>query len=263
MQNKKERLSGRLLFLSLDSRDTLRPSQKRRGGKRKIDVCPKTPEFFVNFVPDKLLESMDFGFLKIAAATPGVSGIAATTSPESRIDSGSRPAGVSVAAFPVLCITGYTCGDLFGQPFPDRTSRTGSRTAARRHGLPAGRSASPVCRWPSTTGSTIRPSYSAPASFSESCRRLTCRITTNFTKRAGSPPARNPTAKRSNCADSRFRSRPTCFSKTGKSVSVSKSAKICGFRTRRPPASQWPGPPCWSICRQATKWSASTLISVR
>ena len=62
---------------------------------------------------------MDFGFLKIAAATPGVK--AGDCSHNiARIAGLIREAdrqGVSVAAFPELCITGYTCGDLFGQPF--------------------------------------------------------------------------------------------------------------------------------------------------
>ena len=61
------------LFLSFGSKDTPRPSQKRRGGKRKIDVCPKTPRIFsLILYRTNCSNRMDFGFLKIAAATPGV-----------------------------------------------------------------------------------------------------------------------------------------------------------------------------------------------
>lgn len=108
------------LFLSFGSKDTPRPSQKRRGGKRKIDVCPKTPRIFsLILYRTNCSNRMDFGFLKIAAATPGVK--AGDCSHNiARIAGLIREAdrqGVSVAAFPELCITGYTCGDLFGQPF--------------------------------------------------------------------------------------------------------------------------------------------------
>ena len=70
---------------------------------------------------------MDFGFLKIAAATPGVK--AGDCSHNiARIAGLIREAdrqGVSVAAFPELCITGYTCGDLFLQ----HTLQTGALDA--------------------------------------------------------------------------------------------------------------------------------------
>ena len=61
---------------------------------------------------------MNFGFNKIAAAVPGVK-VANCHYNVEQIELLSRKAveqGVQVVAFPELCITGYTCGDLFLQP---------------------------------------------------------------------------------------------------------------------------------------------------
>lgn len=62
---------------------------------------------------------MNYGFLKVAAAVPMVK-VADCFYNIQQMESLSREAaekGVSVIAFPELSITGYTCGDLFGQPF--------------------------------------------------------------------------------------------------------------------------------------------------
>ncbi len=62
---------------------------------------------------------MDLGFLKIAAAVPSVK-VGDCTYNADRIAGmihTSSEQGVSIVAFPELCITGYTCADLFGQPF--------------------------------------------------------------------------------------------------------------------------------------------------
>lgn len=57
-----------------------------------------------------------FGFVRIAAASPSVS----VANPAHNVESilqllASLPAGCDIAVFPELCITGYTCGDLFRQ----------------------------------------------------------------------------------------------------------------------------------------------------
>ena len=238
-------------------------------------MSENSPNFFVNFVPDKLLESYGLRIFENRSRHTGREGggLQPQHRPNRRIDSGSRPArrlrrGISGALHHRIHLRRPV-----RPAFPDRTSRTGSRTAARRHGLlPDGlyRRYAAGCRQPALQyGRRIRLRHhfrsraeDLPAELRRILRSALVRLRRGF-QYGTDGERRNPTAKRSNCADSKFRSRPTCFSKTGKSVSVSKSAKICGFRTRRPPASQWPGPPCWSICRQATKWSASTLISVR
>lgn len=62
---------------------------------------------------------MNYGFLKVAAAVPVVK-VADCFYNMQQIEALSREAaqkGVSVIAFPELSLTGYTCGDLFGQPF--------------------------------------------------------------------------------------------------------------------------------------------------
>ncbi|MDD3107655.1 MAG: NAD(+) synthase [Alistipes sp.] len=62
---------------------------------------------------------MNFGFLKVAAAVPKVK-IADPNYNCEQIAQGiaaASRAGVSVVAFPELAVTGYSCGDLFGQPF--------------------------------------------------------------------------------------------------------------------------------------------------
>ena len=62
---------------------------------------------------------MNYGFLKVASAIPVVKVSDCQTNME-RIEALSREAasrGVSLVAYPELALTGYTCGDLFGQPF--------------------------------------------------------------------------------------------------------------------------------------------------
>lgn len=62
---------------------------------------------------------MDLGFLKIAAAVPSAKVGDCTYNVDriaGMIHSASEQ-GVSIIAFPELSVTGYTCADLFGQPF--------------------------------------------------------------------------------------------------------------------------------------------------
>ena len=62
-------------------------------------------------------KSMNYGFVKIAAAIPGVK-VAHCKHNAQEIESliiQAEGKGVEIICFPELCITSYTCGDLFGQ----------------------------------------------------------------------------------------------------------------------------------------------------
>jgi NAD+ synthase (glutamine-hydrolysing) len=67
----------------------------------------------------KLFDNNDLGFVRVGVGTPHLK----VADPEYNIDEickvidrfSSEYAGVQVALFPELCITGYTCGDLFNQ----------------------------------------------------------------------------------------------------------------------------------------------------
>ncbi len=60
---------------------------------------------------------MKDGFIKVAAATPKirVADVAYNTENICRLIDKTTEAGAKVVVFPELCITGYTCGDLFTQ----------------------------------------------------------------------------------------------------------------------------------------------------
>ena len=60
---------------------------------------------------------MKDGYIKVAAATPDIK-VADTEYNEAaiqRIIDKCKAQGVKIAVFPELCLTGYTCGDLFLQ----------------------------------------------------------------------------------------------------------------------------------------------------
>lgn len=70
---------------------------------------------------------MNYGFIKVAAVTPG---IAVADCLQNAVSIGSEmtkafEAGVQVAVFPELCLTGYTCQDLFFQESLQRGVREG------------------------------------------------------------------------------------------------------------------------------------------
>ena len=75
------------------------------------------------------------GFIKIAAATPDlhVADCAYNTSEIVKLAKEAAAKGAKLITFPELCLTGYTCGDLFLQ----ETLRTGRA----EHGLPRDRRA--------------------------------------------------------------------------------------------------------------------------
>ncbi|MEG1686108.1 MAG: nitrilase-related carbon-nitrogen hydrolase, partial [Bacteroides sp.] len=60
---------------------------------------------------------MNYGFVKVAAAVPAVK-VADSKHNAERIEGLMTIAegkGIQIIAFPELCVTGYTCADLFGQ----------------------------------------------------------------------------------------------------------------------------------------------------
>lgn len=59
------------------------------------------------------------GFLKVAAAVPGLRIADCQYNVQQIIDrmAAAEDDGVALCVLPELCITGYTCGDLFGQPY--------------------------------------------------------------------------------------------------------------------------------------------------
>ena len=59
----------------------------------------------------------DFGFIRVAAATPGVRVADVSYNMEEirRLTERAEADGVSLLVFPELSVTGYTCADLFGQ----------------------------------------------------------------------------------------------------------------------------------------------------
>ena len=60
---------------------------------------------------------MDYGFVKVAAASPMVRVADCKYNREEifKLIQQAEKQNVSVVLFPELCITGYTCGDLFNQ----------------------------------------------------------------------------------------------------------------------------------------------------
>ncbi|MDR3118199.1 MAG: NAD(+) synthase [Mediterranea sp.] len=61
---------------------------------------------------------MNYGFVKVAVAIPQVRVADCTFNAEQIVNliAGAGKENVQIAGFPELCITGYTCGDLFAQP---------------------------------------------------------------------------------------------------------------------------------------------------
>ena len=60
---------------------------------------------------------MKFGFIKVAAAIPGVKVADCSFNAQQIIEllNVAEAQGVQIIAFPELSITGYSCGDLFSQ----------------------------------------------------------------------------------------------------------------------------------------------------
>ena len=75
---------------------------------------------------------MMHGFLRVAAATPDctVGDCGANTAEILSLIRGAASRGVSLVVFPELCVTGYTCGDLFSQDLLCRVALAAVRLIA-------------------------------------------------------------------------------------------------------------------------------------
>ncbi|MBO8473774.1 MAG: NAD(+) synthase [Bacteroidetes bacterium] len=74
----------------------------------------------------------DFGFIRAAAAVPEVrvADVDANVAEICRMIDDACSSQVSLVVFPELCVTGYTCGDLFGQEILVRKAEEGVRKIA-------------------------------------------------------------------------------------------------------------------------------------
>ena len=72
---------------------------------------------------------MKDGFLKVAAATPDirVADVAYNTGKICGLIDEAVEAGAKIVVFPELCVTGYTCGDLFSQEVLLKDARLADR----------------------------------------------------------------------------------------------------------------------------------------
>lgn len=70
---------------------------------------------------------MDFGFIRVAAAVPRVkvADVDANVEEMCKLVEQADNEDVSIIAFPELSVTGYTCGDLFGQELLIRKAEEG------------------------------------------------------------------------------------------------------------------------------------------
>mgnify|MGYP002647945011 CR=1 FL=1 len=70
---------------------------------------------------------MKQGFVKVAAVTPNmrVADVEYNVNEICRMIDETTEQGAKVIAFPELCITGYTCGDLFSQEILLREAKQG------------------------------------------------------------------------------------------------------------------------------------------
>lgn len=70
---------------------------------------------------------MDFGFIRVAAAVPRVkvADVDANVEEMCKLVEQAENEDVSIIAFPELSVTGYTCGDLFGQELLIRKAEEG------------------------------------------------------------------------------------------------------------------------------------------
>jgi NAD+ synthase (glutamine-hydrolysing) len=77
---------------------------------------------------------MIHGFLRVAAATPEctVGDCGANTASVLSLAREAAGLGVSLVVFPELCVTGYTCGDLFSQELLSRVSLAAVRLIAEK-----------------------------------------------------------------------------------------------------------------------------------
>lgn len=74
----------------------------------------------------------DFGFIRTAAAVPAVrvADVSANVTEICRLIDEACNRSVSLIVFPEMCVTGYTCGDLFGQDLIVRAAEDGAARIA-------------------------------------------------------------------------------------------------------------------------------------
>ena len=131
------------------------------------------------------------GFIKVAAGTPKIR-VADCRYNAEQIFTLMREAdkqGVRVLALPELCLTGYTCGDLFLQDTLLRGAEEALATileATKHLDILAARGAA---RARTRASSTTAPPCSTGGRFWAWCPRPTCPTTGNSMRSAGSPPA--------------------------------------------------------------------------
>ena len=138
---------------------------------------------------------MQYGFVKTAALTPSIRVADCAYNARQIIEvlRGAAAAGAEIACLPELCITGYTCGDLFFQPVLQQGCRLRTAVSCITARLCA---KTDVC-W-------------------ASCRKHTCPITMNFTKSGSLHLPRQKTASLT-CRAHRSLSARTCCSNAERS----------------------------------------------
>ena len=118
-----------------------------------------------------------------------------------------------VVVFPELCVTGYTCADLFGQARLLDAARAGHRPDRRRDGGPAAarrrRAADPGRQQPVQ----LRAWRSPTARSSGSCPSSSCPTTRSSTRADGSARRSARSRRRSSWAAGACRSASTCCSR--------------------------------------------------
>ena len=101
---------------------------------------------------------MQYGFVKTAALTPSIRVADCAYNARQIIEvlRGAAAAGAEIACLPELCITGYTCGDLFFQPVLQQGARDALADVLRDTaglpllfvlGLPLTHGGIQPCRW--------------------------------------------------------------------------------------------------------------------
>src|SRR5699024_3230468 len=89
-----------------------------RGGKCVLP-CKTTFSLYkvLNAITAKAVNLMEYGFVKAACATPQIRVADCTFNAQSILECVQQAdaSGVEILCLPELCLTGYTCGDLFFQ----------------------------------------------------------------------------------------------------------------------------------------------------
>ena len=148
---------------------------------------------------------MDFGFLKIGAFSPRTCVANPKQNAIYTLDAlrHAQEEGVQVAVLPELCLSGYTCGDLFGQDvLLDSCEQALLGLAEQTKGF----STVIVIGIPLRVDGPFCTVVKSSALY----QRLTCRITRNFAKSGGLSRQSRQRRKRSALQERIFRLE-TCF----------------------------------------------------